>query len=199
MFVNKEQAISFSTLNKRMNRRAFFKAAKDSIVGDVRSLPGTAIESLIFTTFLNAPLTVLTDTLGSASFMNNASPSEEMVCKAVQAPGGIMDLTITGPIEEEVASRFLPGTLIAKNWRVGILSSIGFAYMHQVKGVRYENGSIQAGIDTLYPSIPHFASGLYFWKVFKDRGLLHSIVAHAANNTLAVTAALLTCPPKTST
>jgi membrane protease YdiL (CAAX protease family) len=106
----------------------------------------------------------------------------------------LSQLIAAGPVREEFATRLLPGILLAKNWRVGVFSSTAFAYMHQLRGIQTDRHGISIDIDFAKLPTGHFIAGLYYWKVFKDRGLLHSIAAHATTNTLAAISGWIHCP-----
>lgn len=199
--IMKEQAIPMedylkSELAKRVSRRGFFRKTKDTMIGDVKTLPSTALESVLFTIFINGPVSLA---ISGSSRMEQSMQSRRgtAICEELEKnPNFASYLTITAPVREELETRLIPSILLAKNWRVGIASSAYFAFRHKMYATEINENGIKTSFDPQEPLTGHFIGGLYLWNVFKNRGLLHSIVAHGANNSLILGAMkiLNNCP-----
>lgn len=81
--------------------------------------------------------------------------------------------TIIGPFLEEMVFRYLPARLVGTNWTVGALSTAVFTVAH-------------LGPQKEIP-VTAFTGGLFFWYLMRKRGLDHSIIAHASQNSLSAT------------
>lgn len=186
--MNREQAIPINTFNKRVSRRMFFRGVKETVVGDVRSIPRTIIEASAVAVF-NASL----NSLGYGRVPIRESMNQDFrVCER----GLVEDLwedSIKVPIYEELTSRLLPGVLFGKSLGVGALTSLVFAYEHGQLSKSYENQTASIKLRVNPFPLNHFIMGAFFWKVFKERGFLNAVVAHSTNNIIATIAQASTC------
>jgi len=104
---------------------------------------------------------------------------------------GLLEGGILGPVLEEAIFRALPSSLInnmsrRSRWGIGISSTVLFALAHNREPD--ESGNIQFA-----KSIPisQFMGGLFYWYLMRERGYTQAVLAHSANNTVALSIGIL--------
>jgi len=102
--------------------------------------------------------------------------------------GGVMH-----PIFEEALFRGLPSLLISDHpkedlWEIGIPISAIFALAHNIK-----RDDVTKNITFSTERIPiyQFVSGLFYWKMMRERGFLHAVAAHGTSNIIPLSIAKL--------
>jgi len=141
-------------------------------------------------------------TLGSEKLNLPSNRSKEDVTKnefyqkIVDMPTGKFIATISTmaiadtipPLVEEPLFRWLPNYAFTRTdkgnaWEVGVPSTAIFALLHNYRKDK------ETGKYDWEKSIPlhQFAGGLLYWKLMRENGLSHSIVAHAMANITAGT------------
>lgn len=90
---------------------------------------------------------------------------------------------VVQPIREELIFRGLPQLFLRKRpgnqWKVGIPSALAFAFSHNLIKDR-TTGRYSLTLNRI--PLPQFASGLYYWKIMRERGFIHAPVAHVSMN-----------------
>ncbi len=96
--------------------------------------------------------------------------------------------SLLAPIIEEIPLRILPSLLLPGSmgtmWKVGIPLSGIFAEIHALER---DEETRQVGLDPNTIPIYQFGLGLFFWKLVRERGYLHALVAHSIFNTVQTT------------
>lgn len=90
-----------------------------------------------------------------------------------------------GPVVEEVAFRKWPSDKFLEDkrgiqWRIGIPTSFAFACLHNLSPFRLLEGKSPLILGRV--PAESFIAGLFFWKKFREKGLLHSSIMHCADN-----------------
>lgn len=89
---------------------------------------------------------------------------------------------VAAPILEETFFRKIPQIVLkrkADNLLSAVTTSAVFAGLHNVKNKG------KGGYETKKIPLHQFAGGLLFWYLSRNRGISHSMIAHAATNSLA--------------
>lgn len=92
-----------------------------------------------------------------------------------------MEAIVAAPILEETVFRKIPDLLLrrkADNPLSAVATSAIFAGVHNIK----TDGT--GGYETKKVPLQEFTDGLLYWYMYKKRGILHSMVAHATSNAL---------------
>ena len=103
----------------------------------------------------------------------------------------LLDAAVASPILEETLFRAIPSFVAsglgAKGnvWEVGIPTSAVFALVHNI-GI---NEDYKKELNMEKMPLYQFAGGLFYWYLMRERGFTHSVVAHSANNAVAMTVA----------
>lgn len=97
----------------------------------------------------------------------------------------VTNIVIMPPLEEGIFRGIPNLTLIAlkakgPQWKLGLPMASVFAASHNVHW--NEQGDTLFSADTL-PAV-QFAGGAFVWKLMRDRGWLHAVVAHSVCNVL---------------
>lgn len=86
------------------------------------------------------------------------------------------------PLREEGIFRVIPSILLSRFrdtlWPVGVIDAAIFAGSHNIQ--IDENGKDY--LATKRVPLQQFALGMFFWKLARERGYLHAILAHVTNN-----------------
>lgn len=93
----------------------------------------------------------------------------------------LMEAIVAAPILEETVFRKIPDLLLrrkADNPLSAVATSAIFAGVHNIK----TDGT--GGYETKKVPLQEFTDGLLYWYMYKKRGILHSMVAHATSNAL---------------
>lgn len=94
-------------------------------------------------------------------------------------PTIIGEMGIFVPVLEEIIFRLSPSALLSffgqkgSQWKFGIPISAIFAACH---GLKTPEGNVKI-------PLPQLASGLYLWKLIRERGFLHASLSHSTVNT----------------
>lgn len=95
---------------------------------------------------------------------------------------------LIAPVFEEGLFRILPGVFLPKSWgtawRIGIPSSAIFAEVHALE-IEEQSNKIKLATNTI--PVYQFGLGLYLWKLVRERGPLHALVAHSVINAVQMT------------
>ncbi len=107
---------------------------------------------------------------------------------------------LAAPIYEEGIFRIMPSLFSPRDWgtawRVGIPSSIAFAEIHGLAVENLDTEGINKQVKQASIPVYQFLSGMFLWKLARDRGYLHAIVAHSVINTILFTVNLLLPSPQ---
>lgn len=176
---------------KRISRRSFIKRVIGlSGDGGEASLLDTAKLSVAFWVGIVATGPVLLQIEEYTNIKTRNTKLTETVFRLVREdPLGTFFLgSFVGPVAEEVAFRIMPSFALSQlskegdMWRVGIPSSLIFASLHSLEGD--ENGQISG-----FNSVPIQESGvgMFLWKLARQRGYLHPLLAHSILNSMSLT------------
>lgn len=164
----------------------------NDLEADVASLSDTATQTLLYTLseFVSAPIVrALRIPIG------NSGISEKVLREFMEKPlyKLLLDVGVETPLLEEAIFRALPQLLVKNKtredlWNVGIPTSVLFALVHNMKHDE-EGNEIVFATDRI--PLYQFISGLFLWKLMRERGLPHSILAHGVNNSAALSVARL--------
>lgn len=86
----------------------------------------------------------------------------------------LVDTAILSPVIEELLFRGALPLVIGKSWTAGVLSNLGFAYLH--------NYNTEQKFEAKRIPTYQFLSGIYYWYLMKHRGLDHAILGHVTGN-----------------
>lgn len=102
---------------------------------------------------------------------------EELIVRALLIP----------PLEEGVC-RGIPNLILmalkakGAQWKVGLPISVLFAAGHNV----YTDEQNEHSFSTDTPPLPQFVGGVFVWKMMRDRGWMHAVVAHSVINVVDI-------------
>lgn len=190
LLMGKEQAVPMETYKKRISRRSFFRLAKDTLIGDVKTLHKTVVEAAAFKLLVTAPL--VASGYDYVQFAHQEDQSMNPTCRILE-PQVLIGANIAAPIIEELDDRLLPSVLLGRHWGVGVLTSARFAFGHGQLKTSLEDSRLQVNVDISRFPIHYFIGGLYLWNVFKNRGYLHAVVAHSTYNLIGTAARISGC------
>ncbi len=119
--------------------------------------------------------------------IGNAGLTNAQIEKLLQAPIEKILIQYAGlhSAFEEALFRGLPQTALnqlkvrGNIWKVGIPTSVLFALMHNIKR---EKLAKEYHFSTDFIPLPQFVGGLFYWKMMRERGFPHAIVAHGTQN-----------------
>lgn len=172
----------------RITRREFLKRLIGlSGVGEKATLLDTA--RLSFWSFTAAiatvPAVLVIEEKTDLLIGNRGSDREREIEQTRDPAFNIIKSSLLHPLGEEAFFRKLPSALIPKNlgnfWKVGIPGSLVFAAAHNI--ATDSDGMRQMHYDTL--PVYQFAFGALYWKLMRERGYMHAVLAHSIVNTLA--------------
>lgn len=119
------------------------------------------------------------------SNIGNKSYSEDTVLRDWfrEHPIAGYALVLSIPVVEEIIFRGLPNLFLNDksnklHWRVGVSQALLFSLGHNLT---FDDKDKLSFMTNAFP-IPQFIAGLYLWKVSRERGFLHSTLAHIAFN-----------------
>ena len=185
---------------RKVNRRGFLKRlvglsgeGEDASLLDTVKL-STALALTMASTF---PLAAkLQESIGVN--IGNGGATPEITQWLQENPGVDFALgSVVAPAWEETVFRILPSaalsaTKLGTAWRVGIPSSVAFATAHGFSIDNPSTDELNRLPQMKIASLPlyQFGSGLFLWKLVRDRGWLHTIVSHSTINTTLLLAQL---------
>lgn len=169
------------------------ESTRDYLKRELLSLPSvpfsrTIVDTLAFNIARFGVLVPVLDKLGIPYGSPSADPAQLPFWDEDHPVRSKILKTVLGssviPAGEEFGFRLGPSANFADfssstRWDVGIPSSIVFALMHnlikdnETKGFKFTKESIP---------ITQFFGGLFYWKIFRERGYWHSVVAHGVSN-----------------
>lgn len=100
--------------------------------------------------------------------------------------------SVVAPLFEEAVFRLLPSALLPKRlgtmWEVGIPSAATFAVVHNLSFSESTKEPIMN-----FDAVPayQFIAGLLFWKLARERGYMHAVVAHSTYNSIIISGAYI--------
>lgn len=157
------------------------------------SLFDTAKETIVFTA-ANAAIHVTVEKLGIP-----VTGADERTKKIIiEKPALFMlEAAVAAPLIEESIFRLAPNLLLnlllkdgpkSERWGLGIPISLLFAYAHNFTD---EGAEGKLKFDKGKFPLSHFIAGLYLWKMMRERGFLHAVIAHSTNNAAIIFATSL--------
>lgn len=198
MTEDKRQAIpidEWKLNNEPISRRRFFKRIT---VGESKhSLLDTASHTVAFKALALFPINYAAGKMGvkeGNQAVLNSVLGEAFCEKPLETT---IDVTITGPLFEEATTRYLPSVIVGEfakiKWGTGIVSSLVFAVMNNYVGKKTEGEITHFPFKNDILPLTPFVSGLWFWKMLRERGPLHALVSHMTINTIGSAVSLFNC------
>lgn len=120
-------------------------------------------------TAIKASLVTIAKVLISANFPstgNSGTDSDHYQRMLINPKLFTWSTVVIGPVIEETLFRLVPASVLGKRWSIGVLTSLLFASVHGLERV----------------PVSQFLGGVFYWYLMKERGIDHSIFAHATNN-----------------
>ncbi|MCL5784086.1 MAG: CPBP family intramembrane metalloprotease [Patescibacteria group bacterium] len=119
---------------------------------------------------------------------NRGVRDPEEIAWAEANPGlSLLYTTVGAPVSEEWIFRGVPNLLLRRFngtlWKVGVPIAALFSSVHNLK---HDKASGQIELESNALPAYQFLSGLFLWKIVRERGYLHAVAAHSTINTLAV-------------